>query len=209
MKIVVLGSESILSELFSNAPSTGVEKIHVKTVEEVLLYPAADAFFDLNFDNSTSRKELLNKISTPVFVNSVIHPLSASHNSFIRINGWSTFLNRSIMEASCTDELMKRTAREISGALNKTIDWVPDVSGFISARVVSMIVNEAYFALEEKVSNKTEIDTAMKLGTNYPYGPFEWSEKIGLKNIYDLLVELNKTNSRYQPAALLEQEATV
>ena len=49
----------------------------------------------------------------------------------------------------------------------------PDIPGFISARVVSMIINEAYFALEEEVSSKEEIDTAMKLGTNYPYGPFD------------------------------------
>jgi 3-hydroxybutyryl-CoA dehydrogenase len=37
----------------------------------------------------------------------------------------------------------------------------------------------------------------MKLGTNYPFGPFEWSEKIGLKNICDLLQELSKTEGRY------------
>jgi len=92
--------------------------------------------------------------------------------------------------------------------LNKKIEWVPDIAGFISARVVSMIVNEAWFALEEEVSTKKEIDTAMKLGTNYPYGPFEWGEKIGLKNIYELLTVLSKTNSRYQPAALLQKEAT-
>jgi 3-hydroxybutyryl-CoA dehydrogenase len=86
---------------------------------------------------------------------------------------------------------------------------VPDVKGFISARVVSMIINEAYFALEEKVSTKREIDTAMKLGTNYPYGPFEWGDLIGVKNIYELLNELSKTDSRYTPAALLKKETTL
>ncbi|TMI92961.1 MAG: hypothetical protein E6H08_11285 [Bacteroidetes bacterium] len=84
---------------------------------------------------------------------------------------------------------------------------MPDVKGFISPRVVSMIINEAYFALEENVSKKEEIDIAMKLGTNYPYGPFEWSKKIGLKNIAALLTELSKTEKRYQPADLLLKEA--
>jgi len=70
-----------------------------------------------------------------------------------------------------------------------------------------MIVNEAYFALEDKVSTPTEIDTAMKLGTNYPYGPFEWSEKIGLKNIYLLLQKLSKQDSRYTPCNLLATKA--
>ena len=47
----------------------------------------------------------------------------------------------------------------------------------------------------------------MKLGTSYPYGPFEWCNRIGIKNIFRLLKELEKTNSRYKPADLLEQEA--
>jgi 3-hydroxybutyryl-CoA dehydrogenase len=47
----------------------------------------------------------------------------------------------------------------------------------------------------------------MKLGTNYPYGPFEWSKKIGLKNIAALLSELSLTENRYLPAGLLLKEA--
>jgi 3-hydroxybutyryl-CoA dehydrogenase len=70
-----------------------------------------------------------------------------------------------------------------------------------------MIINEAYFALEENVSTKEEIDIAMKLGTNYPYGPFEWAKKIGLKNVVRLLTELSLSEKRYQPAGLLLKEA--
>ena len=78
----------------------------------------------------------------------------------------------------------------------------------IAARVIAMVVNEAYFALGDGVSTKSSIDTAMKLGTNYPYGPFEWSEKIGLKKIYALLNKLNETDSRYIPAPNLQKEAS-
>jgi 3-hydroxybutyryl-CoA dehydrogenase len=86
---------------------------------------------------------------------------------------------------------------------------VPDVPGFIAPRVVTMIINEAYFALAENVSTKTEIDLAMKLGTNYPFGPFEWAEKIGLKNIAELLGTLSRVNKRYEPAPLLLNEAAL
>jgi 3-hydroxybutyryl-CoA dehydrogenase len=74
---------------------------------------------------------------------------------------------------------------------------------------VSMIINEAYFALEENVSTKAETDIAMKLGTNYPFGPFEWGQLIGLPKIYSLLKALtvSETQSRYTPGKLLEQEA--
>jgi 3-hydroxybutyryl-CoA dehydrogenase len=91
--------------------------------------------------------------------------------------------------------------------LNRKIEWTPDIPGFISARVLSMIINEAYFSLREEISSKKDIDIAMKLGTNYPYGPFEWSKKIGLIHIYSLLAQLSKTSSRYEPAPLLIKEA--
>jgi 3-hydroxybutyryl-CoA dehydrogenase len=208
MKIVVSGNENEIAELTSGCTSDSITLINTGTTGEFMLHTDADAFFDLAFENTAERTALLTRLlPKPVFINSVIEPFAEKGSSFIRINGWPTFLKRTMIEASCSNESLKPAAEKISAALNKTIDWVPDIPGFVSARVVSMIINEAYFALQENVSTKEEIDVAMKLGTNYPYGPFEWSEKIGLKNIYSLLKELSKTNLRYQPAALLEKEA--
>ncbi|HEV2483410.1 MAG TPA: 3-hydroxyacyl-CoA dehydrogenase family protein [Puia sp.] len=79
----------------------------------------------------------------------------------------------------------------------------PDVPGMISARVVAGIINEAWYTWEEKVSTKEEIDTAMRLGTNYPLGPFEWGERIGLAKIVGLLLALSETDPRYTPARTL------
>ena len=123
----------------------------------------------------------------------------------IRLNGWPGFLRGMIAEASCHDGSMKKQAGNILAAFNKNPEWVPDVKGFVSPRIVSMIINEAYFALEENVSTETEIDIAMKLGTNYPYGPFEWAKKIGLENIATLLTELSKSEKRYEPARRLKE----
>jgi len=47
----------------------------------------------------------------------------------------------------------------------------------------------------------------MKLGTNYPYGPFEWSAMIGLTRLLELLDALSANDIRYQPALLLRTEA--
>jgi len=46
----------------------------------------------------------------------------------------------------------------------------------------------------------------MKLGTNYPYGPFEWTALIGLKNVYSLLLEMSIENKRYMPAPAMKEE---
>lgn len=49
-------------------------------------------------------------------------------------------------------------------------------TGFIFPRTIVQIINEAYFALEEGVASKEDINRAMKFGVNYPKGPFEWSQ---------------------------------
>jgi 3-hydroxybutyryl-CoA dehydrogenase len=64
--------------------------------------------------------------------------------------------------------------------------------GFHFPRVISMIVNEAYFALGENLAKPEAIDLAMKYGVNYPLGPIEWGEKIGLRYIIDLLTEYSE-----------------
>ncbi|HRG10176.1 MAG TPA: 3-hydroxyacyl-CoA dehydrogenase family protein, partial [Cyclobacteriaceae bacterium] len=57
----------------------------------------------------------------------------------------------------------------------------------MTPRVICMIINEAYFTVEEGTATREDVDLAMKLGTNYPLGPFEWTEKIGLQNIVNVL----------------------
>jgi len=64
--------------------------------------------------------------------------------------------------------------------------------GFHYPRVISMIVNEAYFALGENLATPESIDLAMKFGVNYPMGPLEWGKKIGLPYIIDLLSEYSE-----------------
>jgi 3-hydroxybutyryl-CoA dehydrogenase len=83
--------------------------------------------------------------------------------------------------------------------------FVKDQPGFVAARVISMIVNEAFFAFGENISTIEEIDKAMKLGTSYPKGPFEWAEKIGVDKIYLLLRKLAEKEERYLPAPALEK----
>ena len=207
MLVVVLTNDELKEELLVQGlkEPSGVQWI--SRPDEFSQFHKADAYIDLLFDYNAERIELLKKLlSKPVFINAVTGTLEDLPENFIRINGWTTFLKRPIVEAAAS-ETIREEAGKIMTAFSKKVEWTEDVPGFISARVVSMIINEAYFTLAEEVSSKQETDTAMKLGTNYPYGPFEWAEKIGLKNILALLQELNKGQQRYKPAALLEKEA--
>ncbi len=169
----------------------------------------ADACIDLLFDGSAERIYELRRLKPAIIiVNSVVSPLRKYGADVVRINGWNTFLKNEIIEAAGDDSL-KRKAEIVFSTITKKVEWVPDVAGFISARIVASIINEAYFALEENVSSREAIDAAMKLGTNYPFGPFEWGQKIGLQNIYALLKNLSAAEKRYEPALLLTKEATL
>jgi len=210
MRLVVLADEILKGELLSNGITGEVDIIWIDDVDEFAYQENADGYIDLLFDNTKKRIELLKNFSTqPVIINSVIDTLGEINAPFIRINAWPGFLKRQVVEASYNGKTLKEKAERIFNGLDKKPEWVPDEPGFITARVIAMIINEAWFALEEGVSTKEEIDTAMKLGTNYPYGPFEWGSQIGLKNIYTLLDKLNKTNSRYRPAELMKKQVIV
>jgi 3-hydroxybutyryl-CoA dehydrogenase len=207
MRLVVLADEILKKELTSTETTRESEIIWIDDVDEFAYQENADGWIDLLFDNTNKRIELLKKFSPqPVIVNSVINTLDEINAPFTRINGWPGFLKRPIIEASYGGKTLKQRTEIIFNSLDKKTEWVPDEPGFITARVIAMIINEAWFALEEGISTKEEIDTAMKLGTNYPLGPFEWGNLIGLKNIYALLEKLNKTNSRYRPAELMKNQ---
>ena len=64
----------------------------------------------------------------------------------------------------------------------------------ITLRISSCIVNEAFLALSEGVATAEDIDQAMKLGANYPRGPFVWAEEIGAHSIVRTLDSLRATH---------------
>jgi 3-hydroxybutyryl-CoA dehydrogenase len=205
MQIIVLADALQREELSNNILKADV--VWVTSEEEFARYKDADAYIDLEFFNTPTRIAFLMQfLPRPVIINSVIDTLKETNHSFVRINAWNSFLNAELIEASANEDEVKKLTQDIFGVFNKKIEWLPDQPGFITPRVISMIINEAFFALSENVSTMVEIDTAMKLGTAYPYGPFEWGNKIGLQNIVNLLKKLSKKQPRYVPCDLLVQE---
>lgn len=204
MRIVILTTEEQKQEII-NSKNTGNETglVFIKNISEIENFAEFDAFFLLT-DNipAVTFEDLYKK---PIIINSVVNTLKSTKlpSNVSRINGWPGFLKRSIWEIASNSKAMTEI---VFKSLGWNILFVKDEPGFVSARVLSMIINEAYSALGENVSTINEIDLAMKSGTNYPFGPFEWLETIGIQNIYMLLKKLSETNKRYLIAPLLEQE---
>ncbi|MBL7768466.1 MAG: hypothetical protein JNK20_05815 [Flavipsychrobacter sp.] len=172
---------------------------------ESFLDSAADLFIDLDFDGAEDRKEQLANLNKPIVVNAVHWPCGELPPGFIRINAWPGFTHPELVELAFIQDEIPEELDIFLKACAKTWVKVPDVVGMIRPRILAMIINEAWISFEEGISSKEEIDTAMKLGTNYPMGPFEWATLIGEKNIVQLLTILAGDNPAYKPSRLLEQ----
>lgn len=198
MKFVVAGSASSYEEL--KGENENIEWVKVSNVEEFSIHKDADAFFNLD---ENAAKAIHPQGLSYIFINSVVTTLKeiTQSKNMIRINGWKGFLTRSTWEVVAD---RNTSIEKILAVLGKKPIYVGDEPGLISARIISMIINEAYYAIGDHVSTEEQIDIAMKLGTNYPKGPFEWANEIGCNNVFSLLDKLKEGDTRYLPAPLLQ-----
>jgi enoyl-CoA hydratase/3-hydroxyacyl-CoA dehydrogenase len=74
-------------------------------------------------------------------------------------------------------------------------------------RLYAIATNETARLIHEDVAEPEDIDTAMKLGTGWPMGPCEQSDKMGLDKLLEKLKELHKKygEEMYRPSPLLEE----
>ncbi|MFE9836166.1 3-hydroxyacyl-CoA dehydrogenase [Streptomyces sp. NPDC005551] len=109
---------------------------------------------------------------------------------------------------SAAQDTASQTLSEATGlfqALGKDVSVIGDAPGMIVARTVARIIDLAHDAVAKGVATEEDIDTAMRLGVNYPLGPFEWSRKLGRTWAHDLLEELHlrEPSGRYAPSLAL------
>lgn len=202
MVIAVLADEQLQNELLSKNIPENSRIVWADSLQSLGIIDA-DVFMDLQFRYDHERiARLARLLPKPVFVSSIVYTIKDIGHPFVRINAWPTMLGRNSIELAGSEQ----TIQDTFGLLGWKYKVVPDIPGMITPRIVSMIFNEAYFTLADGVSTKEEIDTAMKLGTSYPFGPFEWSEKIGIARVKTLLHELGRLDSRYTIAPALMTE---
>lgn len=86
---------------------------------------------------------------------------------------------------------------------------IADAPGLVVARTVAMLINEAADAVQQGVCSEADADTAMKLGVNYPAGPFEWLQGWSSSAVIALLDSLDDyyRGERYRVSPWLRQRA--
>jgi 3-hydroxybutyryl-CoA dehydrogenase len=128
----------------------------------------------------------------------------------VGIGALPTFVDKPLVEVAPTVfspmETMEVVGRFFA-SLGKDIEVVQDRVGMVLPRILCQIINESIFAITDDVAKPTDIDNAMKLGANYPLGPVEWAEKIGINQVCAVLTAIQNdlNEDRYRVSPLLKQ----
>ncbi|OWP63487.1 3-hydroxyacyl-CoA dehydrogenase [Hymenobacter amundsenii] len=120
--------------------------------------------------------------------------------------GLPTLLDRPLLEVSLHDPATADELAAVCAKLGTDYRLIADRVGLVTPRVLCMIINEACYTLQEGTASVADIDQGMKLGTNYPHGPFEWANHIGVARVYETLECLYQDTheERYKVCPLLK-----
>ena len=112
-----------------------------------------------------------------------------------------------VIRGLATSDDVYNTIETASIKMGKVPVWCKDVPGFISNRVLQVMINEALWELYEGVAPAENIDNIRKLGMNHPMGPCALADLIGLDTVLAILNVMYEGygDPKYPPSPLLKQ----
>ena len=112
-----------------------------------------------------------------------------------------------IVRSLLTSDETLNTSLDFVQSLGKETVVVKDSPGFVTNRIVTLVFNEAAKLLEENLASIEDIDKIEKLSHNWPMGPFELADLVGIDVVVDLLEGIYRETGweRYKPAPLLKR----
>jgi 3-hydroxybutyryl-CoA dehydrogenase len=213
-KVFILGEQSVNDEIKSFLGTSCDIVPELNNATDIIIdstnFPAERKIENIKFADDNSNTGI------PYFTSSLCISVSeqASYSKYpariIGIGLYNTFSNSKLVEiapSKITDIKILENAESFMKEINANYVNVPDKAGLVFPRILSMIINEAAQVYSDNVASRDDIDTAMKLGTNYPYGPLEWADKLGIDLFYNILTALQRDfgEDRYRPHPSLKE----
>ena len=105
-----------------------------------------------------------------------------------------------------SEETLKITL-DFAASLGKKTVVVKDSPGFVVNRISAIVINEGAKLLEEGLATLEDIDELMRLSLNWPMGPFQLADLVGIDVSVDLLEQIYQQTGweRYKPTPLLKR----
>jgi len=112
-----------------------------------------------------------------------------------------------IVKTFLTSEETLKVSLDFVRSLGKETVVVKDSPGFVTNRIIPLVMNEAAKLLEENLASIEDIDKIEKLSHNWPMGPFELADMVGIDVLVDLLEGIYQQTGweRYKPAPILKR----
>ena len=209
MKIAIRGKKELIEE-WQMIVSSEHDILEFEDIDSSLKLDGFDVVFDLDFENHLEDASHFEKTNATVFLSSVCVNLFTyfPDGEVYGINALPTMIGRNLLEVCGTKGESDKVTASIKSLGWDDAEWVDCRVGLVTPRIICMIINEAYYTVQEGTANREDIDKGMKLGTAYPKGPFEWSKEIGVGNVYRVLDSVweDTREERYKICPLLKKE---
>ncbi|MGI9480935.1 MAG: 3-hydroxyacyl-CoA dehydrogenase [Hyphomicrobiales bacterium] len=116
-----------------------------------------------------------------------------------------------IMTAPGADMSARDAAAAAISASGRKVTAIRDSAGFIAQRIQAHVANLGCEMAQIGIASPQEIDLAMRLGLNYPRGPLELAEFLGLENLFEFLNRIQSLtgDDRYRPSGWLRRRAAL
>jgi 3-hydroxybutyryl-CoA dehydrogenase len=116
---------------------------------------------------------------------------------------------RTLMTTPVTEAAYRDAAHALLAIDGVPVSVIHDSPGFVTQRVVAMIVNLGCDIAQQRVAAPADIDTGVKLGLGYPEGPLALGDKIGPATVLAILERLHAfyADPRYRPSPWLKRRA--
>ena len=179
---------------------------------------------DLVIEAATEREAVKAKIFEDIVPHLEPHTILTSNTSSISITRLASRTDRpekfmgfhfmnpvpvmqlvELIRGIATDDETYQELKAVVERLGKTSATAEDFPAFIVNRILMPMINEAVYTLYEGVGSVSSIDSAMRLGTNHPMGPFELADFIGLDTCLAIMNVLHEglADTKYRPCPLL------
>lgn len=192
----VAGATRLARDIFERLRQRGFEVIELTSPPEGPL-PVA-AVFEAEVEDRARKRTLLTALDRwageeAVLLVACTNASSAECASWVgrpgRVAGYATLpplQDRKLLEWT-SHELAQTDPTPYLAALGLPLLRVGDAPGGVFPRLLAAVVNEAALAVDEGIASPADVDLAMRLGVNHPFGPFQWADRVGVQALAGIL----------------------